>query len=93
MNKELTVKSIEDVLRRFVTLEHYKDKRYAYGSSRVYNTYDIAEEIYNTVTKAETKGQTNSLTNSLTNCATSEATKAETNSMTNPKTNVKTKKK
>jgi hypothetical protein len=89
MNKELTIKSIEDVLRRFVTLEHYKDKRYAYGSSRVYNTYDIAEEIYNTVTKAETKGQTNSLTNIVTNCATSGVTKAGTN----PKTNVKTKKK
>lgn len=51
MNKELTIKSIEDVLRRFLTLEHYKDKRYAYGSSRTYNSYDIAEEIYNELEK------------------------------------------
>lgn len=89
MNKELTIKSIEDVLRRFLTLEHYKDKRYAYGSSRTYNSYDIAEEIYNTVTSEATKGQTNSLTN----CATKAGTKGQTNSMTNPKTKVKTKKK
>lgn len=54
MNKELTVKSIEDVLTRFLTLDQYKDKRYEYGKSRTYNTYDIAEEIYNELNKTVT---------------------------------------
>lgn len=51
MNKELSIKTIEDVLRRFLILDQYKDKRYAYGSSRTYNVYDIAEEIYNELEK------------------------------------------
>jgi len=51
MNKELSIKTIEDVLRRFLILDQYKDKRYAYNSGRSYNVYDIAEEIYNELEK------------------------------------------